>query len=166
MIICTAATKNSRYERLLRKQKEHYKDRIHTVLFPMMSWGEGTKIKPKAVREAFTVDPIVLWMDADCRVDLPSKPPDGDWDICLFDNIHPHHINKITAAFILFRHTERTHLFLDTWDENNKLVNKDHPALTKTITELKDSVKMLNATDWLTGRQVINALLPQRGLYK
>lgn len=166
MIICTAATRNSPYEPLLEKQRAHYGNKIVTTILPETSWSEGTKIKPRCIMEAFNVDPIVLWVDADCHLDLPSKAPEGSWDVCIFDNIHPKHINKISAAFILFRNTVKARRFLKRWERNNKYSHKDHPAFIKTIREMQNTVKIQNKTDWLKGRHTINALLPERGLYK
>lgn len=165
MIICTAATRNSPYESLLKHHRDYYGDKVITMLLPEMDWNEGTKIKPMSVIEAFKHDSIVLWMDADCQVNLPDEPPEGAWDICVFDNIHPNHINRISAAFILFRDTLMTRRFLVRWDRNNKHVRKDHPALTRTIREMQNTVKIQNKTDWLKNRHTINALLPERGLY-
>jgi len=105
-------------------------------------------------------------MDADCTVDLPSEPPPGEWDICLIDNVHPHHINRISSAFILFRDTPNTRMFLSTWEQNNKQMKKDHPALTKTINQLRTTVHFIDGTAWLKDRHVINALLPNRGRYE
>jgi len=166
MIICTAATRNSVYEPLLEIQSKFYGDKIHTSLFPKMRWGEGTKIKPQAIRAALQHDEYVLWMDSDCRVDLPNSPPEGDYSVCVFDNINPEHINRISAAYILFRRSMGADRFLIQWEKNNQFVKKDHPALTQTILQMQDKIKIVNKTEWLQGRQVLNALLPERGLYK
>lgn len=165
MIICTAATKRSIYEPLLDVQRQRYGDRIITYLMPETSWGEGTKIKPQAIRQALNSHDHVLWMDADCTIDLPNDPPEGDYDVCIFDNIHPHHINRISAAFIMFRQTVGAFRFLRDWEINNRFVKKDHPALTTTINQSKD-IAIVNRTDWILGRQCLNALRPERGLYQ
>jgi hypothetical protein len=166
MIICTAATRNSVYEPLLSVQRHIYGERIITSLYPDMRWSEGTKIKPSAIRNAFNQDNLVFWMDADCAVELPDEPPEGKWDICIFDNIHPTHLNRISSAFILFRDTPMTQKFLSRWEKNNTLYKKDHPALTKTINEMRGQVDFYDGSEWLKGKMTLNALLPERGLYK
>jgi hypothetical protein len=166
MIICTAATKGSPYEPLMSIQRNIYGERIVTTVYPKTTWGEGTKIKPKTILSAFALDPYVFWMDADCAVDLPEHPPEGDWDVCLFDNVNPNHINRIAAAFILFKDTTNSRKFLARWDENNQNVKKDHPALTRTINEMRGKMSFYDGSEWLKDRQILNALMPERGLFK
>jgi len=163
MIIVTAATKYSVYEACLEQQKAIYGDKIVTYTFPRMSWERGTKIKPAAIRQAFRKSDVVLWMDSDCWVDLPDDLPEGDWDICTIENIHPKHFHKISAAFILFRNTKRTRKFLDDWDKLNKRYPKDHPALIKALERNYRYVNVGDMTEWLKGRHKVNVLLPDRG---
>ena len=163
-LIVTAATKGSRYEDCLKIQKETYGDGILTVEFPRMSWEKGTKIKPEAIRKAFKKSDVVFWMDSDCWVDLPDELPEGDWDICTTENIHPKHFHRISAGFILLRNTKAVRNFLSEWDNINKRYNKDHPALIKALQRNQRYLKMSDMTEWLKGRHKINVLSPERGI--
>ena len=163
-LIVTAATEGSPYEACLEIQREIHGDNIHTVLFSERSWAEGTKIKPKAIMEALQIRDTVLWIDADCTVDLPdTEPPEGE--VLTTENIHPHHINRISAAFILFRRHKSTENFLRSWAIANHRHRKDHAALMQTIRRMEVQVRIRDMTEWLRGRHTINSLLPERGVF-
>lgn len=165
ILIVTAATAGSPYEACLDQQKAIYGDQIVTYLYPESEWAEGTKIKPKAILSALQHSEIVLWIDADCLVDLPdNEPPDGD--VLTTANIHPHHHNRISAAFLLFRRNHKTESFLRSWAMTNKRHKKDHPALMQTIRRMDNVVRIRDMTEWLKNRHTINALLPERGVYR
>jgi len=163
-LIVTAATANSPYEKCLEKQKAIYGDGIVTFLFPETTWAEGTKIKPNAIMQALQITDTVLWIDADCAVQLPEEdPPAGD--VLTTENIHPNHINRISAAFILFRKHAKTEQFLRSWAMANRRHKKDHSALMQTIRRMDNLTRIRDMTEWLKNRHQINVLLPERGVY-
>lgn len=163
-IVVSAATAGSRYVACLDKQSARLGDRFYGVqLPPAQSWEEGTKVKPTAVREAFKVSPVVLWVDADCTLSPPDTLPVGNWDIGTTYNYHPTHKLKISAGFILLRDTANTRRFLDVWDVLNGRHCKDHPALVQAIRQCKSRLKVADITGWLRGRCIINDLSPDRG---
>lgn len=163
-VIVSAATEGSRYVECLEAQRAHYPDHLFVgVILPDQgSWEENTKIKPVAIREAFDVCSVVLWVDADCLVEPPSELPPGDWDICTLYNVHPHHKLKTSAGFILLRDTANTRRFLDHWDRLNVSFKKDHPAM---IRALRCNLKVADMSAWLGGRHTINAFAPERGVF-
>ena len=166
-LITTAATTRSRYVSCLRRQRLMHGDRIFCQEVPDRgSWEANTKIKPDAIREAFKLADVVLWVDADCTVHPTAALPDGDWDICVMDNIHPKHKCRVSAGFILFRNTPATMAFLARWDENNQRHSKDHPAMMQTLGEMCHKMKIGDMTEWLRGRHAINALAPSRGVVR
>lgn len=154
----TAATQGSQYVACL----PHHKG-IAVIIPEAKNWHEGTKIKPQVILNHLEQADALLWIDADCAVDLPSEPPEGLWDVGIFDNIVPTHKNRISAAFILFRNSQGAQYFLRRWKHNNSLAAKDHPALTKTINQCKNTVRIQNLSQWLKGRCVVNAYLGHRG---
>lgn len=163
-LILSAATEGSRYVECLDRQREQHGDRFLGLVLPDRgSWGENTKIKPDAVRQAFAITDCVLWVDADCYVDPPEELPPGDWDIAFTYNVHPRHKIKTSAGFILFRHTHSTLLFLHTWDANNRRKDKDHPAMMQTVQQMRNRARFLDMTDWLRGRHAINTYARERG---
>ena len=163
-LIVSAADRGGPYEKCIREQRAEHGEKFHGILFKCRGgWHENTKCKPAAVREAFKLNDVVFWVDADCYIDPPESLPEGDWDICVADNFHPHHKLKISAAFILFRKTKGTERFLNVWELFNRKERKDHPAFIKTIKATKSSVKIKDMTSWVKGRQTINRFLPERG---
>ena len=155
----TAATKDSEYEQCLQ-----YHTGIAVLLPPAQTWKLGTKIKPQVILKHLHQADALLWVDADCKVDIPDIPPDDDFDVGIFDNIVDCHKNKISAAFILFRNTTKARVFLKRWQLNNKLHHKYHPALTQTIEQMQSTVRIKNISDWLKNRCIFNAYLPERGI--
>jgi hypothetical protein len=154
----TAATKNSDYEHCLQFHPDL------KVLYPQANnWSAGTKIKPSVILNHLHMADALLWVDADCSVTLPEMPPDVDFDIGVFDNIVTKHKNRISAAFILFRNNENARHFLRKWQQNNLMHRKDHPALTVTINQTKETYNIVNLSNWLQGCCVVNAYLPNRG---
>ncbi len=158
-LIVSAATKGSKYVACLHNKTY---PRYLPIIYPSRgAWGANTKIKPDAVRDAFRRSSVVLWVDADCDLDAPESAPEGDWDICTTNNAHPDHKLRVSAAFILFRNTDKTRAFLCLWDRLNKTEKKDHPAFIKALGA--SDAKVADMTDWLKGRHTINALAEWRG---
>jgi hypothetical protein len=162
--IVTAATLGSPYMMCLPLHKQAHGEGVSAYTYPETTWGEGTKIKPRAIMDALKTHPLAMWVDADCSVDLPAAPPDGAWDVCLTENAHPEHNNRISAAFILFRRGLGAEMFLKRWDKNNVNFGKDHNALTLTIKQMRHRVRFGDMTEWLKGRHTINAYMPERGV--
>jgi hypothetical protein len=162
--IVTAATLGSPYIACLTLHERAYGDGITAYIYPETTWGEGTKIKPRAILSALNDHPIVMWVDADCSVDLPVEPPTGDWDVCTTDNAHPDHKIRTSAAFLLFRRGLGAEMFLKRWAKNNANFSKDHSALTLTIKQMRHRVRFGDMTEWLRGRHTINAYMPERGV--
>lgn len=162
-LVVSAATAGSRYVACLDKQSARLGDRFHGVRLPeVKSWADGTKIKPTAIRQAFKLSPVVLWVDADCAVNPPADIPVGAWDIGTTYNFHPTHKLKISAGFILFRDTPATRRFLDDWDVCNQRHKKDHPAMMQALKQCR-VIKVADITGWLRGRCIINDLAQDRG---
>jgi hypothetical protein len=165
-LIVTAADKGGPYEPCIMQQREEHGDNCLALLVPSRgSWHENTKIKPAAIREALEKSDVVLWIDADCYFNPPDKLPEGNWDVCIFDNIHPKHKLKISAAFLLFRNTYETKKFLQMWELLNKRAKKDHPALMKTIRAMQGRVRIQNKTSWIAGRHTLSKYFPERGVH-
>lgn len=166
-VILSAATRGSRYEQCIYKQRKLFKDHryLGLIVESRGKWAENTKIKPEAVRRGFDECPVVLWIDSDCTIDPPDTAPAGDWDICTIRNIHPRHKIKISAGFIMFRDTQPTRNFLDAWDKHNKTAKKDHPAMIHALHDMRGLLHVSDMTPWLAGRHSINALAPERGVF-
>jgi hypothetical protein len=153
----TAATQNSNYEQCLQ-----YHPDIAILLPEAKSWAEGTKIKPKVILDNLNKADALLWVDADCVVDMPEFPIDLDFDVGVFDNIVTKHKNKISAAFILFRNNQKARQFLQRWKYNCRLHKKDHPALTHTIEQTQHRINIVNLSHLLKNCCIVNAYLPER----
>jgi len=153
----TAATKNSCYEHCMQFHPD-----IKVLRPEIDDWATGTKIKPGVILEHLHMADALLWVDADCSVELPETAPNMDFDIGVFDNIITRHKNKISAAFILFRNNENARHFLKKWQQNNLKRRLDHPALIATINQTQETCKIVNLSDWLKGRCIVNAHLPNR----
>ena len=166
-IIVSAATEDSRYVDCLKVQKSLYAHHgyLGVAVPDQGSWEENTKIKPHAIRLAFKVSPVVLWIDADCKVDPPEAIPEGNWDVCTLHNIHPHHKIKISAGFLLLRNTPATQQFLTLWDNLNCQYKKDHPAMVQALKLMRSSLTVVDMSGWLRGRHTINAFAPERGVF-
>lgn len=165
-IVCCAATAGSPYVAFEQVQRERLGERLFWLTVPDRgSWAENTKIKPAAIRAAFEVCPVVLWMDADCTIIPPETIPEGDWHIGTIHNEHQGHNIRVSAGFILFRDCQETRAFLDDWDKRNALAEKDHPALKYAIKHKPETLRIADVTYWLAGRHTINALTPERGAY-
>jgi hypothetical protein len=163
-LILSAATKGSIYEGCIYKQQKKYAEGYLGLIVPCRgNWYENTKIKPAAIREGFKQSDIVLWIDADCYVEPPEGLPEGNWDICITDNIRTDHKIRFSAGFILFRKTGSTMQLLKIWDLLNGQAKKDHPALKKALAMMKGKVTVGDMTDWIKGKQTVNYFLPQRG---
>lgn len=162
-LIVSAATEGSRYVLCLDRQREIHGDKFYGIVVPDRGkWAENTKIKPDAVLAAFEKSPCVMWLDSDCTINAPAEFPPGEFDIGIIDNIVASHRCRMSAAFILFRDTPMTRLFLNKWKENNQRFSKDHPALKHTIDELRETVKVADVSYWLKGRHSVNDLAPER----
>lgn len=165
-IVCCAATEGSIYAGFESIQRERLGNMLFWVSLPDRgSWAENTKIKPDAIRAAFKVCPVVLWMDADCTISPPDDIPAGDWHIGTIHNDHQGHNIKISAGFILFRDCHETRSFLDDWQARSVMAEKDHPALKHAIRHKPESLRIADVTHWLAGRHTINTLSPERGTY-
>jgi hypothetical protein len=161
-LIVSAATEGSRYVACLDIQRQrHGSDFLGLVVPDRGSWAENTKIKPDAILAAFEKCPNVLWIDSDCEVAAPEKFSTANFDVGIIDNIVTSHKCRMSAAFILFRDTPKTRLFLERWKENNGKYSKDHPAFKATIQQ-SDDVRVENVTPWLRGRHKVNVYAPDR----
>lgn len=157
--IVSGATRGSVYERCM-EMHGSLGDRFTGYLRPEMSWGEGTKIKPDIVLEAFANHPVVMWIDADCDLNPPSGLPDGDWDIAVTRDRPKFYKNPTSVAFILFRDTGATRRFLALWKYENRHAEKDHPAFTRAMhTASRElGLKVGDMTQWLRGHARWNTL--------
>ena len=165
-VIVSAATKDSRYVECLEEQRRRHGSRfVGLVVRDRGSWGENTKIKPEALRTVFAQGAeVALWVDADCEVEAPYYLPEGSWDVGVIDNIHPAHVNRISAGFILFRNTGATDRFLRVWEQNMRHTKTDHSPLMRAISKSPViGVEVKNVTDWLRGKHAINVYAPERG---
>lgn len=161
-LIVSAATEGSRYVDCLQEQRQMFGARYLGLVVPDRGdWASNTKIKPDAIREGFNHARMVMWVDADCLFAPPDEPPPGNYDIWTAKNICTDHRNRISAAFIMFRNNVRTKAFLRHWERANNRHSKDHPALTRTIQQLRNRVSIGDMTDWL-GYHEINTLAPER----
>lgn len=167
-LIVSAATEGSRYVDCLNIQRKLLPaESFLPIIVPDRgSWAENTKLKPDAIREAFKVHDVVLWIDSDCKIDPPLAAPKGNWNICTAYNFHPRHRLKISAGYLMLRRCDEIMRFLDVWDRLNKQNKKDHPAMMDALAECRSILKMHDMTPWIKGRHVINGLAPERGAYK
>lgn len=169
-LICSAATEGSSYVDCLIKQRDIFEKKqmlyFGQVLKDRGSWSENTKIKPEAIRKAFKISDVVLWIDSDCLIDTPKEVFKGNWDIATTENIHPKHKCRISAGFILFRNTHSTKRFLDQWDRLNKRHKKDHPALMESLKLCSPWLKIGDMSEWIKNKHTINELKQERGKYE
>lgn len=100
------------------------------------TWARNCGLKPAAILKAMdTIPGWFIYLDIDVPLTVPPVPPAvTHWDVGTTENLVKEHVNRISAACLLFNHTPGARKFVSEWERRCRATGGiDHPRMTAVI---------------------------------